>query len=99
MAEKVDRYEESDLPDRQKAALRLADAQITRPGDISDTLRDQLRAHFTDAQLVELVLDISKWSTQKMPVALGTDMEINPGGLALFDFDTAGKVLWGPKLT
>ena len=44
------------------------------------------------------MLDITKWSTQKVPVALGMDMEINPGGLALFDFDPDGKVVWGGPL-
>ncbi|MFN0095200.1 MAG: hypothetical protein ACKVVT_10580 [Dehalococcoidia bacterium] len=98
MAEKVDHYEESDLPESQKVALRLCDSQILRPGDVPDSLRDQLHQHYTPAQLVELVLDIAKWSTQKVPVALGTDIEINPGGLARFDFNEAGKPVFGAKL-
>ena len=47
MADKVDRYEASDLPDRHKAALRLADALMTQPGGIDPTLRDELHRHFT----------------------------------------------------
>ena len=72
---------------------------MTWPKGISAELREQAHQHFSEAELVELVLDISKWSTQKVPVALGLDMEINPGGLALFDFDAAGKVVWGPPLS
>lgn len=98
MAEKVDHYEESDLPESQKVALRLADAYISYPKAIDPVLRRQVLEHFTAAQVVELLLDISKWSTQKVPVALRTDGEINPGGLALFDFDDAGNVTWGGPL-
>ncbi len=95
MADKVDAYEASDLPERQKVALRLADAYITWPAGIGADLRAQLHEHYSRDAIVELLLDISKWSTQKMPVALGMDGKINPGGLALFDFDESGKVIWG----
>ena len=37
MAEQVDHYESSDLADRHKVALRLADAMMTLPGvDLAD---------------------------------------------------------------
>lgn len=98
MAAKVDHYETSDLPEHQKVALRLTDAFTSWPAGITEELRDQLFAHFTAAQIVELMLDITKWSTQKVPVALGLDAEINPGGPALFDFDGEGKVTWGGPL-
>jgi hypothetical protein len=98
MAEKVDHYEESDLPEHQKVALRLADAFVTWPAGISKTLAAQLREYYSPGQIVELLLDISKWSTQKIPVALGTDGEVNPGGLALFDFDAHGKPVFGAAL-
>ena len=97
-AEKVDHYEESDLPEHQKVALRLADAFVTFPAGISKTLAAQLGEYYSPEQIVELLLDISKWSTQKIPVALGTDGQINPDGLALFDFDADGKVVWGGAL-
>jgi hypothetical protein len=98
MAAKVDRYESSDLPAHQKVALRLTDAFVSAPGEIDPGLAAEVRLHFTPAQIVELMLDISKWSTQKVPVALGLDGEVNPGGLALFDFGTDGKVMWGPPI-
>ena len=98
MADKIDAYETSDLPDRQKVALRLTDAYVTWPGGIDERLRTDVLAHFSPAEVVELLLDISKWSTQKVPVALGLDASINPGGLALFDFDASGKVCWGGPL-
>ncbi len=98
MAESVDRYEDSDLPEHQKVALRLTDAFVTAPGAISAELREQVLSHFTEAQIVELMLDMSKWSTQKLPVALGTDEPIDAGRLSLFDFDESGAVVWGPTM-
>ena len=98
MAAKIDHYEDSDLPEHQKVALRLTDAFVTAPGAISDELREQVRSHFTEAQIVELMLDMSKWSTQKLPVALGTDDPIDGDRLSLFDFDDGGAVLWGPTM-
>jgi alkylhydroperoxidase family enzyme len=69
----IDRYEESDLEERHKVALRLADAYLTRPVDISDDLAAAARRVFTHEELLELVLDLSKWSTQKVHVALRID--------------------------
>ncbi len=98
MAAKIDRYEESDLPERHKVALRLVDAFVTAPGAIGAELRAQARAHFTEAQLVELMLDMSKWSTQKLSVALGTDDPIDAENLSILNFDEAGAVVWGERL-
>lgn len=98
MAAKIDRYEESDLPERHKVALRLTDAFVTAPGDIDAELRAQARAHFTEAQLVELMLDMSKWSTQKLSVALGTDDPIDAENLSILNFDEEGAVVWGERL-
>lgn len=98
MAEKIDYYEESDLPEHQKVALRLTDAFVNSPGAISAKLREEVRHYFTEAQIVELMLDMSKWSTQKLSVALGTDEPIDSERLSLFDFDDGGGVVWGPTL-
>ena len=98
MAAKIDDYEESDLPERQKVALRLADAYVSWPAGIDAALRAQVLEHFTPEAVVELLLDISKWSTQKLPVALGLDAPLNPGGLFSFDFNAEGKVVWGGVL-
>jgi hypothetical protein len=90
MADKVDYYWSSDLPDHQKAALRLADALMTQPGSIDQELRDELHRHFTHDQLIELTVDVMKWNYQKVPVALGTDYEVKPGELADLVFDERG---------
>lgn len=94
MAAKVQRYEQSDLPDHQKAALRLADAMMTQPGWITAELRSELRRHFTDDQLIELTVDVMKWNYQKVPVSLGLDDVVRPGELVDLVFDEQGH--WQP---
>lgn len=89
-AAKVERYEQSDLAERHKVALRLADALMTQPGDIGEELRGQLREHFTDEQVLELTVDVMKWNYQKVPVALGTDDEVRPGELVDLVFGPDG---------
>ena len=95
MTAKVDFYERSDLPERAKVALRVTDAFITRPDLLSDTVAGQARAAFGPAELASLGLDITKWSTQKIKVALGTDgadrLVTDADGVALFGFDAGGQ--------
>jgi AhpD family alkylhydroperoxidase len=95
MTAKVDFYERSDLPQRAKVALRVTDAFITRPGLLSDAVAGQARASFGPAELASLCLDITKWSTQKIKVALGTDgadrLVTDADGVALFGFDSGGQ--------
>jgi len=95
MTAKVDFYERSDLPERAKLALRVTDAFITRPDLLSDAMAGQARAAFGPAELASLSLDITKWSTQKIKVALGTDgadrLVTDADGVALFGFDSDGQ--------
>jgi AhpD family alkylhydroperoxidase len=95
MTAKVDFYERSDLPQRAKVALRVTDAFITRPDLLSDAVAGQARASFGPAELASLCLDITKWSTQKIKVALGTDgidrLVTDADGVALFGFDSGGQ--------
>ncbi len=60
------------------------------PGAIPDELRRRLHAHYSRSQIVELVLDVMKWSYQKVPVLLGIDAEIVPGQLVDLVFDETG---------
>ena len=53
------------LEPHQRAAVALADALMTRPGDLSDQDLMALRTHFTASQMVELTLDVMKWNYQK----------------------------------
>jgi len=96
MSAAVDRYETSDLSDRAKAALRITDALITMPSGLSHAAVEQARTHFGEDELAELCLDVSKWSTQKVKVALGTDgaesLPLNEQGVSFFSFDGEGRV-------
>ena len=74
----------------QKVAIELADALMTRPGDIDGTLRQRLHTHFRREQIIELTLDVMKRNYQKIPVALGVDPEVVPGRLADLVFDEHG---------
>lgn len=91
---KIDHYETSDLSERHKVALRLVDAVIWRPADLGESLSRQVQEHFSDEELAELLLDITKWSTQKIHVTLGTDgtdrLPLDDNGVALLDFDETG---------
>ena len=91
----IDFYERSDLPGRAKIALRVTDAFITRPDLLSQKSAEQARTAFEPAELASLCLDITKWSTQKIHVALGTDdadgLETDEDGVAMFGFDETGR--------
>lgn len=79
------------LPSHQRAALALADTMMTQPSSLSDAAVDELRVHFTGDQLVELTLDIMKWNGQKVLVALGSDVWLQPGELTDLAFDEHGN--------
>lgn len=53
---KVRDFENSDLPERIKVALRFARAFATDPAGISDDVTAGLRQHYTDEQIVEIGL-------------------------------------------
>jgi len=54
------------------------------------------RALLTADELAELCLDVSKWSTQKVHVALGTDsadrLPLGADGVSFFRFGDDGRV-------
>jgi hypothetical protein len=89
LGNKIDRYETSDLEERHKAALRLADAMIVDPAGIGDDLRADLREHFGEAEIAELLLDVMKWSHQKVKVSLRLDAPVRDG-LSSLSFDGEG---------
>jgi hypothetical protein len=91
MAGMVDDYESSDLAERHKVALRLADAMMSQPGSIRPQLRSDGHEHFSDQEILELTLDVMKWNYQKVAVALGIDAEVAPGQLTDLHFDSDGR--------
>lgn len=96
VTDQVDHYESSELSERHKVALRIVDAVIWRPADIEASLSRQARAHFTDAEIAEILVDVTKWSTQKIHVTLGTDgadrLTVNDRGVSYLSFKDDGSV-------
>ena len=86
-----DSIDDPRVTDARRTALELAEAVVSHPGDLGDDLVERLHTHFTTDQLVELVLDVLKWSYQKVPVALGLDVEVRPGRLTPLVFDADGN--------
>jgi alkylhydroperoxidase family enzyme len=75
MLASVDQYEQSDLSSTQKAALRLADAYLMSPADMSDSVKGEVAAQLTPGQVVELTIKLMGFSNDKVMVALGLDMD------------------------
>jgi alkylhydroperoxidase family enzyme len=70
----IEEYEASTLLDeRQKAALRYVDALIWTPSKIDADVAAGVQAHFSDAEALELTLDVMRNATNKIAVALGGD--------------------------
>lgn len=83
----VDTWQTSDLPPRVQAALALTDALVlggAAPADV--------RAHLTDAQVVEVVLDVMRNAANKIAVALGADAATVTAGVELFTTDADGTL-------
>ena len=66
---------------------------MTQPAQLTDEQIRELRAHFSERQLVELTLDVMKWNYQIVAVASGTDLEFRPGELVDFEFDAIGHFI------
>jgi len=70
----IERYESSTLLDeRQKAALRLVDAIIWTPSNVGADVAAGVRAHFSDAEALEIVLDVMRNAANKIMVAFSAD--------------------------
>lgn len=54
-----DGYAESELPNRYKLALRLADAVISDPSGLNAADQSALSEEFTSAELAELALTVA----------------------------------------
>lgn len=82
-------FESSSLTEEHKTALRLTDAYMQNPGGIGEALVADVRSRLSDAQIVELLLDVSAFNLQKVYVALEIDAPPRDGDLAL-SFDERG---------
>jgi alkylhydroperoxidase family enzyme len=55
-------YEHSDLPERTRAALRFADALWRDPRAVDAAVQADLRAHFSDDQILDLGMTVAFFS-------------------------------------
>jgi len=95
--DQVDFYPTSDLDPAIKTALRLTDAIITQPSGIDPALVAEVRAHFSPAQTVEIVLDVVRNSAQKSAVAMAVDQAHVDEGVELYEIGADGDVIFhGP---
>jgi hypothetical protein len=74
-------FEQSDLPDRHKAALRLAAAYLGAPADLSTDARADALAHFSVEEIVGLLLKLTAFLVNKPRAALGIDGPVDPDHL------------------
>jgi len=88
----VDDHAASDLSDAQKAALALTDALIWTPTEVP---AEAVRAHFTPAQAVELVLDVARNAQNKIAVALAADAPNVDEGVEVYDVNPDGTLTYG----
>ena len=61
------------LSDAHKAALRYVDVLIWSPADIAPSIAADVRAHFSDAEAVEITFDVMRNASNKIAVAMAAD--------------------------
>ena len=70
----IELYESSSLlSDRHKAALRYVDALVWTPSQIPADVAAGVRAYYSDAEAIEITLDVMRNGINKIAVALGGD--------------------------
>ncbi|MBV9870184.1 MAG: hypothetical protein JO214_06150 [Frankiaceae bacterium] len=96
--EQVESFESSDLSAEQKVALRITESVIIRPESLDPATVAEAHERFTDAQLVEVVLDIMRNSANKVAVAFGADAPNVSEGLQVYDIAADGTMVFGEPL-
>jgi alkylhydroperoxidase family enzyme len=91
----IEKFEASaQLTDRHKAALRYVDALIWSPGLMEAGIAGGVRAHFSDAEAVELTLDVMRNASNKVAVALGGDAPRVEQGTEQYLLDVDGQTVF-----
>src|SRR5688500_5535093 len=70
LVDAVDNPDDERFSPSQRAAIRLTEAFLFCPF-LDDALKNELTAHFTPTQLVEIVLSLVSWNANKATVLLG----------------------------
>ena len=82
------------LTDRQKAALRYVDTLIWSPRHIDRGIAAGMRAHFSDAEAVELTFDVMRNASNKVAVALAGDAPRVESGTEQYLLDVDGQTVF-----
>jgi alkylhydroperoxidase family enzyme len=92
----IEDYESSTLLDvRQKSALRYVDALIWTPATIDADVAANVREHFSDAEALELTLDVMRNAANKIAVALGGDAPRVDEGTERYLLGVDGQPVYG----
>ncbi|MGR4863798.1 carboxymuconolactone decarboxylase family protein [Caulobacter sp. LARHSG274] len=73
MVSKLTRFESSDLPERTKAALRITDALASAPQMLTDAIWNGARQHFSEQEVVDLVLLSCYTTGSRVAIILGVE--------------------------
>jgi len=74
--------------------LRYVDALIWSPAHIDAGIVAGVRAHFSDAQAVELTFDVMRNASNKIAVALGGDAARVENGTEQYLLDVDGQTVF-----
>lgn len=91
VVQKLHDYENSDLPDRTKIALRLTDKLARDHRNIDANFYQQLRDHFTDDEILDLGMTIG--------FALGWQRFIEAFGVRPDNWNETVPLPWEPSKT
>lgn len=92
----IEEYESSSqLTERHKAALRYVDALIWTPSAIDADVVAGVREHFSDAEAVELTLDVMRNAANKIAVSLGADAARVEEGTERYLLGMDGQPVYG----
>jgi alkylhydroperoxidase family enzyme len=73
MVSSLAQFENSNLPENYKAALRITSAVAHNPALLTDKLWNDALAHFTEQELVDIVLLSMHTTSSKVTITLGLD--------------------------
>lgn len=82
------------IDDRAKAALRYADALIWTPAHLDADVVAEVRARFSEAEAVEITLDVMRNASNKVAVALGGDAPRVTEGTEIYLLDADGQTVF-----
>lgn len=84
----------SQIDDRRKAALRYIDALIWTPAHLDADVVAEVRAAFSEAEAVELTLDVMRNASNKIAVSLGGDAPRVSEGTETYLLDVDGQTVF-----